>query len=176
MSITVYFRHKTNNGWRYEALGIGRRPEAAKNGPFYIRVREKGKYKLEKHLSEVEAKRAAESAPMERKAEALGLLPDDLMNETNSNRSPIRVAVEHYLEERQFGRPRSKAVYKNVFDQLLANLPKGVRFIDQLAVPRTLNAYVEFLRREGYSNKTIATRMGFVFSCSKRTALKDPQD
>ncbi|HKV47117.1 MAG TPA: hypothetical protein VJN69_03425 [Candidatus Acidoferrales bacterium] len=45
MSITVYFRHKTNNGWRYEALGIGRRPEAAKNGPFYIRVREKGKYR-----------------------------------------------------------------------------------------------------------------------------------
>jgi len=57
MSITVYFRHKTNHGWRYEALGIGRRPEAAKNGPFYIRVREKGKYRWEKHLSELEAKR-----------------------------------------------------------------------------------------------------------------------
>src|SRR5690348_18094914 len=109
MAITVYFRHKTNHGWRYEALGIGRRPDAAKNGPFYIRVREKGKYKWQKHLSELDAKKAAESAPVERKAEALGLLPDDLTNETNSNRTPIRVTVEHYLEERQFGRPRSKA-------------------------------------------------------------------
>ena len=169
---TVYFRHKTSSCWRYEALGIARRPEAAKNGPYYIRVRQKGKYRWEKHLSELEAKRAAESAPVERKAEALGLLPDDLTNDTNSKRTPIRVAVERYLEERQSGRPRSKAVYKNVFDQLLANLPTGVRFVDQLAVPRALNAYVEFLRGEGYSNKTIATRMGFIFSLLKANGVE----
>jgi hypothetical protein len=75
MAITVYYRHKTNHGWRYEALRIGRRPEAAKNGPFYIRVREKEKYKWEKHLSELEAKKAAESAPVERKARFLVCLP-----------------------------------------------------------------------------------------------------
>jgi hypothetical protein len=32
MSITAYFRHKTNHGWRYEALGIGRRPEDGLEG------------------------------------------------------------------------------------------------------------------------------------------------
>ena len=37
---TVYYRHKTDRGWRYSALGVGRRPEAAKNGPFFIRVRD----------------------------------------------------------------------------------------------------------------------------------------
>lgn len=172
MSLTVYFRHKTSNGWRYEALGIGRRPEAARNGPFYIRVREKGKYKWEKHLSELEAKRAAASAPVERKAQALGLLADDITNEANSNRAPIKVAVEAYLHERRFGRPRSMAVYKNVFEQLLENLPKGVRFIDQLANPRSLNAYVEFLRGKGYSTKTIETRMGFVFSLLKANGVE----
>jgi len=172
MSITVYFRHKTNHGWRYEALGIGRRPEAAKNGPFYIRVREKGKYRWEKHLSELEAKRAAESAPVERKAQALGLVPDDLTNEANSNRTPIKIAVEAYLHERRFGRPRSIAVYENVFEQLLQNLPKGVRYVDQLANARTLNVYVEFLRGQGYSNKTIATRMGFVFSLLKANGVE----
>jgi hypothetical protein len=96
MSITVYFRHKTNQGWRYEALGIGRRPEAAKNGPFYIRVREKGKYRWEKHLSELAAKKAADTAPVERKAQALGLIADDLTDETNTGRIPIKVAVESY--------------------------------------------------------------------------------
>jgi hypothetical protein len=167
MSITVYFRHKTSSGWRYEALGIGRRPEAARNGPFYIRVREKGKYRWEKHLSELAAKKAAESAPVERKAQALGLIADDLTDETNTGRIPIKVAVENYLYERRFGRPRSIGVYNNVFEQLLSNLPKGVRFIDQLANPRTLSAYVEFLRGQGYSNKMIGTRMGFVFSLLK---------
>jgi integrase/recombinase XerD len=172
MSITVYFRHKTSSGWRYEALGIGRRPEAARNGPYYIRVREKGKYRWEKHLSELEAKRAAESAPVERKAQALGLVPDDLTDETNSNRTPIKIAVENYLHERRFGRPRSMAVYQNVFEQLLANLPKGVRFVDQLGHPRILNQYVEFLRGQGYSNKTIDTRMGFVFSLLKANGVE----
>jgi integrase/recombinase XerD len=172
MSITVYFRHKTNSGWRYEALGIGRRPEAAKNGPFYIRIRENGKYKWEKHLSELEAKRAAESAPVERKAQALGLLPDDITNEANADRTSIKVAVENYLHERRFGRPRSIGVYNNVFDQLLANLPAGIRYVDQLANPRVLNAYVEFLRRQGYSNKTISTRMGFVFSLLKANGIE----
>lgn len=95
MAITVCFRHKTSNGWRYQALGIGRRPEAAKNGPFYIRVRKKRKYKWEKHLSELNAKKAAESATVEREAQALGLLADDLANEANSNRTPIKVAIEN---------------------------------------------------------------------------------
>ena len=46
-----------------------------------------------------------------------------------------------------------------------------MRFVDQLAVPRTFNAYVEFLRGEGYNNKTIATRMGFVFSLLKANGV-----
>ena len=43
---TVYYRQKTNGtGWRYRALRVGRRPEAAKKGPYFIRVRNgAGKY------------------------------------------------------------------------------------------------------------------------------------
>ncbi|MGH9561254.1 MAG: tyrosine-type recombinase/integrase, partial [Terracidiphilus sp.] len=144
----------------------------AKNGPFFIRVRNNSKYKWQKHLSESEAKKAAESAPVERKAQALGLLPEDLGNEANVNRTPIKSAVESYLHARRFDRPRSIAVYENVFDQLLRNLPAGIRFIDQLATSRALNAYVEYLRRQGYSNKTIATRMGFVFSLLKANGVE----
>jgi hypothetical protein len=75
------------------------------------------------------------------------------------------------LQDRRFARPRSIAVYENAFDQLLKNLPGGVRFIDQLATPRALNSYVEFLRGQGYSNKTLSNRMGFVFSLLKANGV-----
>jgi hypothetical protein len=43
---TVYYRQKiAGTGWRYRPLAAGRRPEAAKNGPYFIRVRNgAGKY------------------------------------------------------------------------------------------------------------------------------------
>jgi integrase/recombinase XerD len=169
---TVYFRHKTNRGWRYSALGVGRRPEAAKNGPFFVRIRGvANKYKWQKYSTESEAKKAAERAPVARQAQELGLLVDDVTNEANKNRVPIKTAVEKYLHERRFGRPRSIAAYENIFDQLLANLPREVRFIDQLATPRALNAYVEFLSGQDYSKKTISNRMGFVFSLLKANGI-----
>jgi hypothetical protein len=38
---TVYQRQKIEGtGWRYRPLTVGRRPEAAKNGPYFIRVRD----------------------------------------------------------------------------------------------------------------------------------------
>jgi hypothetical protein len=92
---TVYLRHKTPHGWRYSALRIGRRSEVAKNGPFFIRVRDgANKYKWQKHDTENAARKAAERAPVARKAQELGLLPDDVTNETNRDRVPT---PEEYL-------------------------------------------------------------------------------
>ncbi len=170
---TIYFRHKTPHGWRYSALGIGRRPEAANNGPFFIRLRDSAnKYKWQKHDTENAARKAAERSPIARKAQELGLLPDEVTNETNKDRVPIKTAVENYLNERRFGRPRSIEVYENVFSQLLENLPGGTKFIDQLATQRALAAYLQFLHGQGYSNKTISTRMGFVFSLLKANGVE----
>ena len=126
---TVYYRHKTDRRWSYFALGIGRRPEAARNGPFFIRVRNgTNKYTWQKHETENAARKAAERAPVARKAQELGLVPDDVTNETNKHRVSIKTAVENYLNERRFGRPRSIEVYENVFGQLVENLPNGIRF------------------------------------------------
>ncbi len=173
---TVYYRQKiAGTGWRYRPLTVGRRPEAAKNGPYFIRVRNgAGKYQWVKHQTEQAAAKAAKAAPVARQAQELGLSVDDLTNEENTNRISIKTAVENYLQDRRFGRPRSIAAYENAFDQLLANLPRGVRFIDQLAAPRALNAYVEFLRGQEYSNKTITIRMGFVFSLLKAHGVAKP--
>jgi len=148
--LTVYYRHKTNGTWRYSALGVGRRSEAAKHGPYFIRLRNSaGKYQWVKHQSEAAAKEAAKLAPVAQKAQELGLTIDETTNTANINRTSIKTAIESYLRERRFGRPRSIKAYENVFDQLLANLPQGVRFVDQLATPAKLNEYVEFLRSLG---------------------------
>lgn len=173
---TVYFRQKiAGTGWRYRPLTVGRRPEAAKSGPYFIRVRNSsGKYQWVKHDTEQAAAKAAKAAPVARQAQELGLTVDDLTNEASTNRVSIKAAVENYLQERRFGRPRSIAAYENAFDQLKANLPGSVRFIDQLATPRALNSYVQFLTGKGYSNKTITIRMGFVFSLLKANGIDKP--
>jgi hypothetical protein len=94
-------------------LGVGRRPEAAKNGPFYIRVRDAAnKYKWQKHNTESAAKEAAERAPVARQAQELGLTLDEVTNTANVNRVSIKVAVENYVHDRRFGRPRSVAAYE----------------------------------------------------------------
>ncbi len=171
---TVYYRQKIEGtGWRYRRLSVGRRPEAAKNGPYFIRVRNSaGKYQWVKHDSEYAAAKAAKAAPVARQAQELGLTVDDLTNQANTIRISIKTAVENYLQDRRFGRPRSIAAYDNAFDQLKENLPRGVRFIDQLATSRALNSYVEFLRERDYSNKTISIRMGFVFSLLKANGVE----
>lgn len=170
---TVYFRHKQNGSWRYSALGVGRRREAAKHGPFFIRVRNGlGKYQWQKHQSEKAANDAAKLAPVARRAQELGLLPDDITDEANKDRVPIKAAVENYLNERRFGRPRSIKAYEHVFVQLLENLPDGIKFIDQLATPRVLGAYLQFLHGKRYSNKTITIRMGFIFSLLKANGIE----
>jgi integrase len=173
---TVYYRQKIQGaGWRYRPLTVGRRPEAAKSGPYFIRVRNgAGKYQWVKHDTEQAAAKAAKAAPVARQAQELGLTVDDLTNEANTNRISIKTAVESYLQDRRFARPRSIVAYENAFDQLLANLPTGVRFIDQLATSRALNFYVEFLRGQGYSNKTLSNRMGFVFSLLKANGIETP--
>ena len=173
---TLYYRQKiAGTGWRYRPLTVGRRPQAARNGPYFIRVRNgAGKYQWLKYDTEQAAAKAAKTAPVTRQAQELGLTFDDLTSEGNTNRVSIKTAVESYLQDRRFGRPRSIAAYLNAFDQLLANLPMGVRFIDQLATSRALNSYIEFLRGQGYSNKTLSNRMGFIFSLLKANGIETP--
>jgi hypothetical protein len=92
---TVYYRQKIEGtGWRYRPLKVGRRPEAAKNGPYFIRIRNSsGKYQWGKHDTEQAAAKAAKAAPVARQAQELGPTVDDLTNEANTNRISIKTAV-----------------------------------------------------------------------------------
>ncbi len=92
---TVYYRQKIEGtGWRYRPLTVGRRPEAAKNGPYFIRVRDSaGKYQWVRHDTEQAAAKAAKAAAVARKAQELGLTIDDVTDEANTNRISIKTAV-----------------------------------------------------------------------------------
>src|ERR1700674_6032354 len=94
---TVYYRQKIDGtGWRYRPLAVGRRPEAAKSGPYFIRVHDSvGKYQWVKHDTEQAAQKAAKVPPVARRAQDLGLTVDDLTNEANANRISIKTVVEN---------------------------------------------------------------------------------
>src|SRR6202140_5701453 len=96
---TIYYRQKiVGTGWRYRPLTVGRRPEAAKNGPYFIRVRDSaGKYQWLKHDTEQAAQKAAKAAPVARRAQELGLTVDELTNEAIPNRISIKTAGENYF-------------------------------------------------------------------------------
>jgi hypothetical protein len=121
---TIYYRQKiAGTGWRYRPLTAVRRPEAARNGPCFIRVRNNaGKYQWVKHDDTEQAAKAAKAAPVARQAQEPGLTVDELTDEARTNRVSFKTAVENYLQGRRFGRPRSIAAYENAFDQLLENL------------------------------------------------------
>jgi len=94
---TVYYRQKIEGtGWRYRRLAVGRRPEAAKIGPYFIRVRNSaGKYQWVKHDTEQAAEKTAKAAPVARQAQELGLTVDDLTNEANTNLMKIKNWLGH---------------------------------------------------------------------------------
>src|SRR4029077_2407270 len=73
---TVYYRQKiAGTGWRYRPLTVGRRPEAAKNGRYFIRVRNNlWKYQWIKDDTE---HATAKAAPVARQAQELSLTVDD---------------------------------------------------------------------------------------------------
>jgi integrase/recombinase XerD len=57
--------------------------------------------------------------------------------------------------------------YKTALEHLFTHLPKGVRFIGDLAAADALDSYLETLETDGFAKKTIHTRMGVVFSLLK---------
>src|SRR5207237_10846790 len=83
---------------------------------------------------------------------------------TNAGRTPIKVAVERFLKLHRNDRPKTVKQYNLALTHLLANLPRGVRFIKDLATSDALDTYVQTLQAEEYAAKTIETRRGGIFS------------
>jgi integrase len=166
---SVYARFKTPQGWEYQKIAKGRPPKGAK---FHIRFTDaQGKRRWSQpYDSPQEAQENAAGVALATEAAAQGLTVAEYQNQINTGRTSIKAAVEKFLQLHRNDRPKTVAQYKGALTHLLANLPRGVRFVKELATSEALDAYLHTLQNEDYANKTISTRMGVVFSM-----LKDSQ-
>src|SRR6267154_2977856 len=163
---SVYARFKGSAGWEYQKVGRGRQPKEAK---FHIRFTDaqgNRRWSLPYNTPQ-EAQENAAGVALATEAAAQGLTVNEYQDQTNAGRTSIKLAVEAFLKLHRNDRPKTVNAYKSALDHLLANLPPKVRFVKELATPEALDAYLETLEAEDYAKKTIATRMGIVFSMLK---------
>src|SRR6266480_791385 len=100
-------------------------------------------------------------------AAAQGLTVTEFQEVTNAGLTPIKTAVEKFLRLHRNDRPKTIAQYTGALNHLLANLPRGVKFVKELALADVLDSYLQTLQAEEYGSKTIETRMGVIFSMLK---------
>ena len=163
---SVYSRFKTPHGWEYQKVGKGRPPKDAK---FHIRFTDAQGKRLwsQPYNTPQEAQENAAGVALATETAAQGLTVAEYENQINAGRTPIKAAVEKFLQLHRNDRPKTGAQYKGALTHLLANLPRNVRFVKELATSEALDAYLHALQNEDYASKTIGTRMGVVFSMLK---------
>src|SRR5712664_201863 len=162
----VYARFRGSQGWEYQKVGRGRPPKDAK---FHIRFTDaQGKRRWSQpYNTPQEAQENAAGVKVATQAAAQGLTIKEFQTVTNAGLTPIKAAVETFLKLHRNDRPKTIAQYTGALNHLLANLPRGVRFVKELALADVLDSYLQTLEKEDYAEKTIETRMGVIFSLLK---------
>jgi integrase len=173
----VYFRLKASKdakgnwqadpkgGWRFLAVPdtAGRPPEwlkiakqsaASKDGrKFQFRLPD-GNWSEPIYKSIEAAQEAASIAPIQRAAAERGLTVAENSNPSNAKRIPIRTAVESFLDDKSVKTPKTVAKYSYVLNEFVSQLPREVKFIDQIDKD-ILKSFDRFLSSKGAAPKTI---------------------
>jgi integrase len=163
----VYARFKNPAGnWKYEKVAKCRPPKGAS---FHVRFTDAtGKRRWSQPFKSVEdANNNSEGVKIASEAAAKGLTVSEFQDMLNAGKTTIKDAVEAFLRLNKRKRPKTLAQYANALQHLLSNLPKGVRFVGDLATADALDAYLEILEADDFAKKTIHTRMGVIFSLLK---------
>ena len=163
----VYARFKGQGGsWKYEKVGKGRPP---KDASFHVRFTDAtGKRRWSRPFKSVEdANTNSEGVKIASEAAARGLTVAEFKDTLNAGKTTVKDAVEAFLKLKKRKRPKTVSLYTNALNHLVEHLPKGARFVGDLATADALDEYLEVLEHEGFGKKTIHTRMGVVFSMLK---------
>lgn len=160
----IYVREKRENGWRYRNVTKKGTRNSDLEGPFYINILINDKPKWQPlEAADVEiAKKLAQKYDAAQDATASGLT----VVESKDGTTTVESAIEQYLRLHRNDRPKTVQQYKTALDALKI-LPKNFT-VKQLATADALDRVVQGLESEGYSKKTIHTRMGIVFSLLKK--------
>jgi len=162
----VYARFKEGRNWRYQKVSKGRPP---KDASFHVRFTDTtGKRRWSQPFESVEEANAnSDGVRLASQAAAKGLTVAEFNDVVNAGKTTVKDAAEKFLKLHRNDRPKTVQQYTTALNHLVAQLPKGVRFIGDLATTDSLNDYIETLKRDGYAKKTINTRMGVIFSLLK---------
>jgi integrase len=173
----VYVRRKEpGKGWRYKAVpkGAGRRPTLEPGAKFHVRYPDaSGKFVWSQAYDTLEeAQREAAGLELNAKAVAMGLTLEEFKDRQNSNRLPLKKAIEHFLSEARKTKKRKTVVgYELNLKQFEDSLGRKVRFLDEVGKPQ-LQGFRDYLAAKEYEARTLHNRMMTVLSLLKANRIK----
>jgi integrase len=102
-------------------------------------------------------------------AESKGLTVAEADALTNSNRLPIKTAVEIYMEQKSGKAKKTVAQYRLALNEFMEGIK--VRFMDEIT-ENVLRSYTKFMENRGHAGKTVDTRINIVFFLLKKNGVK----
>jgi integrase/recombinase XerD len=162
--LTLYRRVKDGDGkWRAEKVREGRGIRTSTLvGTFFVRPFVNGVQKRHPLHSATFAEARQEANEIEKlyEAQSRGLTVNELTTMQNSNRLPIRTAVETYLDRKKDKAKKTREQYRLTLNEFIEGLGR-VKFLDEINVA-VLRKYKDFLTAKGFAGKTIDTRINIV--------------
>jgi integrase len=172
-AVAIYTRQKNPTGqWRYERVNTGKgRNRADLKPPFYFRHGHDGKrvWTQLKATTLSAAKLEAEAIETGLEAQAKGLTVTELA-QADTSRTPLKMAIEKFLDLKRSKAPKTVAQYTFVLNQFLGLVRGRVRFVDQVT-DDVLDSYKRFLEEESFAPWTIRNRLLIVCFLLKRNGI-----
>jgi integrase len=183
VDIAVYTRTKNGAGqWRYHGVKTGR---GVKTGtlapPFYFRrvtghLTSQGKPQrtwIQLKAETLQAGREElKTLQLAFAAQAKGLTVAEADDLNNANRTPLRIAVEKFLDLKRGKAPKTVAQYTLVLQQFREQVQRKIRFVDEVN-ELVLDSYKRRLEEQGLAPKTIKNRLLIVCFLLKKNGIQN---
>ena len=183
MEISLYTRTKNAVGqWRYQRVRTGRGIKTGTlNPPFYFRrvtghLTRQGKPQRIWVQLKADTLRACrdelETLQIAFQAQAKGLTVEEANNLNNAHRTPLKIAVEKFLDLKRGKAPKTVAQYTFVLNQFQDQFRRKIRFVDEVK-ECVLDEYKRRLEQEGLAAKTIRNRLLIVCFLLKKNGIQN---
>jgi hypothetical protein len=175
VGLAIYARQKNEAGeWRYQRIeqGPGRK-YGHLEPPFYFRPtlpNGKRSWIELKARSFAEAKTEIPSLEAALEAQKKGLAVAEADNITNAKRTPLKLAIEKFLDLKCDKAAKTLAQYTLVLNQFKEQA--GIRFIDEVTSD-VLDSYKRYLEKEDFAPKTIKNRLLIVCFLLKKNGIQN---
>jgi integrase len=175
VELAIYARQKNEAGkWRYQRIdqGPGRKYGHLKH-PFYFRPtlpNGKRSWIELKARSFAEAKTEIPGLEAALEAQKKGLTVAEADDITNAKRTPLKLAIEKFLDLKRDKAAKTLAQYTLVLNQFKEQA--GIRFIDEVTSD-VLDSYKRYLEKEDFAPKTIKNRLLIVCFLLKKNGIQN---